>query len=171
MASGSSPLKPVWDACLVTRDCFHITRRALTRADAAVFSGTSLSPQDSAAESLIEQSRERADEFVIVALWAEFERYLIVYLQDRGAIVGDQEPRELADSLREHLEAQIERWPIDIILDLFKSVVGGERIGQAKQVKRFRDWVAHKNPRRGAPTKMDPQTTYIFLSGIINDIP
>jgi hypothetical protein len=31
--------------------------------------------------------------------------------------------------------------------------------------------VARKNPRKGTPTKMDPQTTYELLSGIIDDIP
>ncbi len=89
----------------------------------------------------------------------------------KRGIVGDQEPRELATVLQEHLDEQIERWQIDDILDLFKSIIDSSRIGQAKQVKEFRNWVAHKNPRKGTPTKMDPQTTYELLSGIIDDIP
>ena len=85
--------------------------------------------------------------------------------------MGDQEPRELCAAFQEYLEEQVERWQIDDILDLFKSVIDSSRIGQAKQVKRFRDWVTHKNPRKGTPTKVDPQTTYVLLSGIIDDVP
>lgn len=172
MANGSTLLEPVWTAYLVTRDCFRVTRRALLRRDPGVFSGTSLlSPHDAAAaESRIEESRARADEFVIVALWAEFERYLIAYLQDKGSAVAQQDPQNLSAALQGHLEEQIERWQIEDILDLFKTVVDSDRIGQAKQVKQFRDWVAHKNPRKGTPTKVAPQTAYVLLSGIIADI-
>jgi hypothetical protein len=170
--SQSNPLEPVWTAYLVTRDCFRVARRALSRNDRALFSGASLfSSQDAGAESLIEESRARADEFVIVALWAEFERYLITYLQEKGSVVAGQQPRELSAVFQEHLKEQIERWQIDDILDLFKAVIDSSRIGQAKQVKRFRDWVAHKNPRKGTPAKADPKTAYVLLSGIIADIP
>ncbi len=172
MASESNPLTPVWTAYLVTRDCFSVTHRALSRTDSGIFSGAILlSPEDADAKSLIDEGRARADEFVIVALWAEFERYLIAYLQDKGSVVSDQNPRALSAVFHEHLDEQIERWHIDSVLDLFKSVIDSDRIGQAKQVKRFRDWVAHKNPRKGTPAKADPQTTYVLLSEIIDDIP
>jgi hypothetical protein len=169
--SSNNPLEPAWTAYLVTRDCLRIARRALSRRERALFSKTALlSPQKAGAESLIEESRIKSDEFVIVALWAEFERFLIAYLQDKSKAVARQRPKKLSFALQGHLEEQIERWQIDDILNLFKTVIDPTRIGQAKQVKQFRDWVAHKNPRKGEPAKIDPQTAYVLLSGIIAEI-
>ena len=120
--------------------------------------------------SAIEASQERSDELVIVALWAEFERFLITYLQDRSRAIGKRRPKALGSALQQFVENEIERWRLKDVLDLFKEIVGGQRMGDAKDVKRFRDWVAHKNPKKPPPRKIDPQTAYTLLSAIITDI-
>jgi hypothetical protein len=55
---------------------------------------------------------------------------------------------------------------LDDSLDILKGIVDPARIGQAKQVKQFRDWVAHKNPRN-IPPAVDPATAYQLLSELI----
>jgi len=121
-------------------------------------------------ESPIEESRTRTDEFVVIALWAEFERFLIGYLQERSRIIANRRPKKLTLPLQEQVEDAIEGWRLDDILDLFKPIVGGDRIGDAKNVKKFRDWVAHKNPKKPPPAKIDPRTAYTLLNRIIDEI-
>ncbi|MCX7113641.1 MAG: hypothetical protein NTX45_26865 [Proteobacteria bacterium] len=35
--------------------------------------------------------------------------------------------------------------------------------GQAKGIKKYRDWVAHRNPRKPTPARVDPQTARELL--------
>ncbi len=65
------------------------------------------------------------------------------------------------------VENEMEYWKSDDVLDLFKSVVNSDLIGNAKQVKKYRDWIAHKNPKKGPPSNVPPQTAYRILSEII----
>jgi hypothetical protein len=43
-------------------------------------------------------------------------------------------------------------------------------LGDAKNVKRYRDWVAHRNERRGHNGKTDPKFAYNTLSQIVDAI-
>jgi hypothetical protein len=58
----------------------------------------------------------------------------------------------------------MERWKIDEVLDLFKGAVAGNLIGFAKKVKQRRDWVAHRNPTKAEPDRVDSRTTYALLA-------
>jgi hypothetical protein len=96
----------------------------------------------------IETSRQASDDLTIVSLWATFERHLVQYLQTKSQKLREIEPSELGVRLQDRLNEDLERWRPDDILDLFKGQVDSNLIGQAKQIKDYRDWIAHKNPRR-----------------------
>jgi hypothetical protein len=162
-------LDPAWNNYLLTRDCLRVAQRVAKSRDTRLLTGTRLQGERDPA-SAIEASQGRSDEFVIVALWAEFERFLITYLQERSRAIANRRPKALSSALQRLLEDEIEGWRLDDILDVFKVIVGGQRMGDAKNVKKFRDWVAHKNPKKPPPAKIDPQTAYTLLSGIIADI-
>jgi hypothetical protein len=162
-------LDPAWNNYLLTRDCLRVAQRVARSRDTRMLAGTRLQAKRNLA-SAIEASQEKSDEFVIVALWAEFERFLITYLQERSRAIGKRRPRALGSALQKAVEDEIEGWRLDDVLDLFKVIVGGQRMGDAKNVKKFRDWVAHKNPKKPPPAKIDPQTAYTLLSAIIADI-
>ncbi|MFP4246156.1 MAG: hypothetical protein ACLFQ1_03160 [Halochromatium sp.] len=49
-------------------------------------------------------------------------------------------------------------------LDLLKPLIGSYNVGQAKQIKRYRDWVAHRNPHKPTPAKIDPEFTRALLT-------
>ena len=166
--SSDRPLDPNWRAYEIGRDCFKIAKRAVSRQNLEFLNKTdfaSVSIRDGA--EWIETSRQVSDDLTIVSLWATFERHLVQYLQTKSQKLREVEPRELGERFRDRLHEEIERWRPDDILDLFKGQVDSNLIGQAKQIKDYRDWIAHKNPRRSPPAKIEPSRAHIVLSQII----
>lgn len=49
-------------------------------------------------------------------------------------------------------------------------IVDANLLGNAKQVKNYRDWVAHKNVKKGQPTNVSPQAAYRILTRILEKI-
>ena len=49
------------------------------------------------------------------------------------------------------------------MLDMIKPMVGSDLAGQAKNIKKYRDWIAHRNPRKATPARIDLQTTRELL--------
>ncbi len=77
---------------------------------------------------------------------------------------------EFNQKIHQKLEHEIEYWKIDDILNLFKVVIDPDLIGQAKQIKQYRDWVAHRNIGKGAPPNVTPKKAYEIISEILNKL-
>ena len=60
--------------------------------------------------------------------------------------------------------AQETDWKIEDVLDLFKRDIDAQLIGDAKNIKKHRDWIAHRNPRRPSPGAVTPAFAYKILS-------
>jgi hypothetical protein len=64
----------------------------------------------------------------------------------------------------------VEYWRIDEALDLIKPLVGSDLAGSAKSIKKYRDWIVHRNPRKPAPAKVDPQYAKEILKQITDTL-
>ncbi len=169
--SSANILEPVWDSYLTTSDCLKVASRSLEKGEFHLMSKTKFvsSPVD-AAKQMIKESQTSIDNFVIVSLWAVFERKLLEYVQAEGRKLLQNIPSKFNAQIHKKVENEMEYWRTDDILDLFKTVVSTELIGNAKQVKKYRDWIAHKNPKKGLPPNVPPQTAYRILSDIIEAV-
>jgi hypothetical protein len=169
--SSNNILQNIWQSYQATVDCFKIAGRSINREEYHLLNRTNFvgTPLDKADE-LIRKSRSDADDFVILSLWAVFERKLFEYLQRISKKVSKNNESDFNKKVQIKIENEIEYWKSDAILDLFKVVVSPELIGNAKQVKRYRDWVAHRNPNKGTPANVPPGTAYKILSSIIECI-
>ncbi len=169
--SSANILDPVWNSYLTTLDCLKIASRSIEKGEFHLMSKTKFvgSAVDEAKE-MIEESRTKADDFVIVSIWAIFERKLLEYVQTEGRRILQEIPNNFNAQVHKKVEDAIEYWKTGDILDLFKTVVSAELIGNAKQVKQYRDWIAHKNPKKGQPTNVLPQNVYKILSDIITAV-
>ena len=123
----------------------------------------------SEAADWIDQAAQAADDLAIVALWAWFERYLIEFTQTKAEITSCS-PVEFAQVLQARITQAIEYWRPDDLLDLFKTITDANQIGTAKQIKDYRDWIAHRNPKRRAPAQTDPATAYSLFLAIIEAV-
>lgn len=169
----SSPniLEPIWESYRTTVDCLKVAARSIEKSELHLMSNTKFvgSPVDEAKEMIV-GSRTSADDFVIVSLWAIFERKLLEYVQVEGRRLLGATPTGFNSQVHQKVENEMEYWKTDDVLDLFKAVVSSDLIGSAKQVKKYRDWIAHKNPRKGPPSNVPPQTAYRILSDIITTV-
>ena len=162
-------LEPIWESYRTTIDCLKVASRSIDKGELHLMNRTKFaSSRIDAAKLMIEASRSNADDFVIVSLWAAFERKLLEYVQVEGKKLLQKTPNNFNLQVHQKIESEMEYWKSDDVLDLFKSVVNSELIGNAKPVKKYRDWVAHKNPKKGPPPNVPPQTAYRILSDIIS---
>jgi hypothetical protein len=93
---------------------------------------------------------------------------IIGELDKDSKILVNQHPKEFSKKLHGFVEGQIEFWRIGDKLDLLKGVVDVVLIGQAKQIKNYRDWVVHKS--RTPTVNVTPQQAYTVLSKIVFQI-
>jgi hypothetical protein len=122
------------------------------------------------AKLMVKESRGSVEDFLIVSLWAVFERTLLEYVQLEGRKLLRNIPTKFNTQVHKKVDNEMEYWKSDDILDLFKAVVSPDLIGNAKQVKKYRDWIAHKNPKKGAPQNVPPSTAYRILSAIMSEV-
>jgi len=165
----SKPLDAIWDIYEITIDSFKIASRSvnkhrylLTRTDFSV-----ITPDE--AEKRIEMSRKDAADYVILSLWAVFERQLYEYLQYECDKMLDRKS-SFNEEVHKKFDYDMERWRIVDILDIFNTVVDAKLIGDAKNIKKYRDWIAHRNIKKGNPGTIKPRTAYNVLSAILTSL-
>ena len=92
-------------------------------------------------------------------------KYEILYLFTNNIDNTEMNP------MYERVDERTVRLKSDDILNMFKSLIDSDLIGQAKQVKQYRDWVAHRNISKGAPANVPPKKAYEILSEILRALP
>ena len=153
------------------RDCLTIAIRAIAVDGSRLIDGTEFVGRPAAqSKALIEETIATIDDLALVGMWAFFEREVIEYVQDRTAALQAADPQEFARPLHDKVRAEIERWRLDDLLDLFKGLVDPNQVGRAKQIKNYRDWVSHRNPNRLPSTQMEPKDAYAVLLEIISEL-
>lgn len=148
-----------------------IARRAVEAESVELLDSTAfIGESKEEARKWIDDARQGAEDLAIVGLWAWFERYLIDYAQTKAGTLGTARPIAFGEELSAKVGKEIEHWRLDDILDLFKSLVNPDQIGIAKQIKDYRDWIAHRNPNRPKPAQTEPRTANSVLAAIIDVI-
>jgi hypothetical protein len=164
----NSPLDRVWQVYEVTKDCFRVTNRIVRHGDEQFLANTIfIGTKENEATAQIQQSQEELNGFAVVLLWSQFERFLIDLVRAKVSKLREELPKPLAEKLHAKIEDDIEHWKMDDLLDLFKGTVDADFLGRAKQIKGYRDWGVHRNPRRLPSSKTDAQTAYTFLSQLL----
>ncbi|MEK8021399.1 MAG: hypothetical protein VSS75_031370 [Candidatus Parabeggiatoa sp.] len=189
----SNPLPETWRAIIIAEDAFKITRKVIVRSpkhpneacqsalqtfQSGLLKGTVYEGNN--ALRLLEDERSKPSlelreikALFILELWANFERFLRSYLQEKGlALKQHVHPPILADALYEHFQTNVERWePRDILDFLKKSLFSTEPVLQqlieeAKSIYTYRNWVAHANPKK-RNSGHELKTTFKTLNDII----
>lgn len=138
------PLVPVFEAFDVARKCFEVT-----------------------AHLVVTRQTELVDSPL-------FNRasvgYVIEYLQTANRLLAAGYPKQYSTRLAEKFTSEVEYWRFAQVLDLFKGEIDANLIGEVKQVKQYRDWIAHRNPGNRMSTAFTPETAFNILSRMIRQI-
>jgi hypothetical protein len=167
--SSPNTIEEAWRSYQTTVECLAIVARMARGNDVHALQRTSFfGAHIDEASDRISASASNADDYVILSMWALFERHLFLFLQDESKRMLNQGASRLTKELQIKIEDELEYWRLDGVLDLFKSIVDPQLIGEAKQVKQYRDFIAHRNPKKPPRTNVSPQAAYQVLSNIIN---
>jgi hypothetical protein len=165
------PLDEIWQEYLCTVDCLKITQRSINKSNPGLLAKTTfMQVTQEAANQQIEQSRANADDYVILSLWVVFERMLLLYAQNESQRILAGSASEFTRLIHEKIANDIEYWKTGDLLDFFKIAIAADLIGQAKQIKAYRDWVAHRNEKKGSPANVSPKMAYAILAKIITQL-
>ncbi len=171
MSTISNPLDDIWKDYLTSKDCFKMAARMVMMQEPRFARDTSfLGASVDEAVARIAASRKDTDDYFVLSLWVTFERYIVNYIRGKSEKIKEISPQKLAANFHDKLDKEIEYWRIDEMLDLLKGPLDSALIGSAKQIKSYRDWVAHRNERKPSPAKITPSTAYQVLSEIIRQL-
>jgi hypothetical protein len=168
----SNPLDPIWQAYQISMGSFKITHRAIKQQQVNLINNLPW-PIDSSTPQEITQAQKEIEALFVFSLWATFERFVITYLQNKGAALQQHVvPSDLASPFYEHLKKEIEFWKTDDMLDLLKQISSIDKnlMGQAKAILRYRNWIAHgKDTHKAAFVNvMTPVYAHRVLDEIVN---
>jgi hypothetical protein len=134
------------------KDLIKIASRAVRAADAALLADTRfIGRAASSAEADLDSLRTRLDEMTVVALWIEFERFVVGHIMGTMTIAAAGAPSSFALRLEERIQRAVEFTRFDDLLDVYKDWVDSNDIGNIKQIKQYRDWISHRNPKKKRP--------------------
>lgn len=126
------------------------------------------------ARNRLRQARDDLKHLAVLALFAVAERSVVDHLASATVNVK-QKASDLEDGLVSEGMQDLDRWPADDLLDACKGVVRTSLIGDVKQVKDYRDWVAHGRRESPLPwkelkkvTRIDPESAYRRLKHFLD---
>ncbi len=64
----------------------------------------------------------------------------------------------------------MEYWKNNDRLDLLKTFIDSNDIGDIKQFVNYRDWLAHKNPKKEVNRPATPETVYEKMKTILDEL-
>jgi hypothetical protein len=169
--SFDNPLDSIYKAFSVASDCFKVATRTVQSQHEELIRRTQfIGATKHEANAALEDAAKQAADLAILALFATFERFVIEHLQTANRLLAAGYPRQYSTKLAEKFEKDVEYWKFVETLDLFKGEVDGRLIGQVKQIKQYRDWIAHQNPNKAPPTQATPETAFDVLTKMIEQI-
>jgi len=108
-----------------------------------------------------DEALEFIRDLFIIDFFAAFERLL----RDRLSASVVSQDDELSQRLSEIILRESEYIKIEYLLDILKNFTDPQRVGLIKQIKRYRDWIAHgRKPLSQSPAK--PVDIYIVFEAI-----
>ncbi len=167
-------LDAVWRTWRFQHDALRVVLRTLRRrAEDAKAPGMLAKTLYEVAETAqcerdIQACQKTAAEFAVLGMWAIFERRVLQRLEQECHKMLVQPANSFNAAVTAKVAGDVEYWKIDQALDLIKPLVADAGLlGQAKQIKQFRDWVAHRNPRKPTPPQTDPGMVRVLLKQLV----
>lgn len=160
-------MERIWLTYQVMMDAVKVASRTIRQGNVGLIRDTNFvdSLQEDAKHDLA-NCRMAAEEYAIISMWAIFERRLVEALTIESRKMLDSPPEEFNRAVCRKVEDSLEYMRANDILDLIKVLVGDDLAGKAKQIKRHRDWLAHRNKKKPSPANVQPVFVYQVLSEI-----
>ena len=181
-----NPLPPILNAFEATRDALRVTRRLIPELEAKQpdcqselfhqrrkLLNRTVFPNHPNGKVLLEQTEKEVQDLFVLNLWVVFERFIRLYLQQIK--LSEKSQLHFCEALYQDFQKKLESLTAQEILDFlklsfFNTNEGSHLIGSAKQILEYRNWVAHRNPKKRSPVKIVPNIAYDTLNEIIETL-
>jgi competence protein ComGF len=123
----------------------------------------------SSAQLLTSKAEQHLADSTILSMWIIFERCLTEYLQKSVAInlLNPKAVEALSNKLEDIIERSREDDKIEIVSSILNSGSSSALSGDLKNIKKYRDWIAHKNPKKPSPSSIKPDSAYTYFKKAI----
>jgi len=166
-----NPLDPVWKQYEVTKDCMRVAQKTLEASHELFLRGTGFAGASyQEATDWIARSQDELDDLTVLSLCAIFERRIVTLLQRKGEKILEERPPDLSEALHAKFVDAVERWRVDDFIRLLQRYVGRELSTHTREIVNYRNWVAHRNPKKRPRGKTAPRTAYEILSRFLGEI-
>ncbi len=160
-------IEEIWLTYQVTKDALKVATHGINRGAIELLQDTFfVNSSTDKAKSDLETCRRAAGDYAILSMWAIFERHVLDALVSENGKMLDMPPSDFNSSLHRKIGDAIEYWRSNDVLDLIRPLVGPDLVGKAKQIKQYRDWLAHRNPKKASPGNVPPTVAYQVFSDI-----
>lgn len=163
-----NPLDPVWERYLVARASLKVASRALVVPNGPW--GRSEFADELPDDAMMRSVQSQLDDWAIVELWGRAERWITERADEALVLDATAGPAELVDGLRRMISFSFERSPFNERIALFRWLLGDKLLGQVRQVKDYRDWLAHYNPGSKPAGRVAPEYAYPVLSAVLKSL-
>jgi hypothetical protein len=155
----------------LNRDVLKIAGRAANAGEKRLLTSTGFyaRPEDEIRDELNVMA-ERLDQITVLNLWVIFERYVLDHIGRQAQLLTAAAPAGFATNLEAKVRSEIEYWRFDEVLKLFSGWLDSDVLGQAKQIKDYRDWLAHRNESKIPPIIAQPASVRSVLGALMDTI-
>ncbi len=170
--NSDNPLDPVYKAFSVASDCFKVATRTIQVQHEELIRRTQfIGATEEEANTVLQDAAKQAADLAIIALFATFERFVIEASADGEPFACRGIPAAERSRISPNLQYSTSLSNFSASLaEYFKGEVDADLIGQVKQIKQYRDWIAHQNPNKPTPTQATPETAFDVLTRMIEQI-
>jgi len=181
-----NPLPAILNTFEATRDALKVTRRLIPELKAkrsdcqdelfhqrGKLLNRTVFPNHPNGKVLLEQTEKEIQDLFVLNLWVVFERFVRIYLQHKK--LPENHQLYFCEALYQDFHKKLESLTAQEILDFlklsfFNTNEGSQLIGLARQILEYRNWVAHRNPKKRLPVRITPNMAYDTLNEIIETL-
>jgi len=117
------------------------------------------------AQDTLRRALEELDDLVVLALFAGFEAWLLQEISE--VLCAKGEPiTAFSQEVFAYARSALQRESLAKLLDVYKTIMPAKTVDQVKEIKRYRDWVAH-GKRKPRPLAITPKEAYERLNEFI----
>jgi len=166
------PFEAVWQWYEYARDSMDFAASEAASTAREIPPSLALARHATAEEAFenLAKAQSDLDDLTVLALFAIFEQALLDHLLQTSQRVQQGIASRLQGALADKAFRGLDRWPLGEILDVYKVAIDPTLVGLVKQVKDYRDWVAHG--KRDAPAaRIGPKAAHERLDSFLSALP
>lgn len=165
----SNPLDPIWASYLTTMEALKVVRRCVLLGEPhrdRPFRNTSFHKQQTRPlAKRLKEAEAQVRDLVVLSLYAAFEARLRDHVARRAGLLRRvvRPDREFGEVLTEEFSKYFGSSRFGGLLELFSHAVGSDLMKGAKDIRKFRHWLAHGRRGPSVPS-VTPLAAYRSLT-------